>query len=112
MKPTNPCCSGDAKLQEQGAGNVIVTLGAAGAAILNREQKYATLPGRKVKVVDTTGAGDCFNGSLAYAVAKGLELEQAVRFSIAASALSISKLGAQGGMPSLPEVEALLRETP
>lgn len=58
------------------------------------------IPGIKVKVVDTTGAGDTFNGALAVALAEGKELVRAIRFANAAAGMSITKLGAQGGMPT------------
>ena len=63
-------------------------------------------PGFKVDVVDTTGAGDTFNGALAVFLREGLP--QAVRKACAAAALSVTRLGAQGGMPTTREVEALL----
>ncbi|WP_250626146.1 ribokinase [Pinirhizobacter soli] len=61
--------------------------------------------GFKVDVVDTTGAGDTFNGAMAVFLDRGID--EAVRLACAAAALSVSRLGAQGGMPSLRETEAL-----
>jgi ribokinase len=63
-------------------------------------------PGFAVEVIDSTGAGDTFNGALAVFLQEGLP--QAVRKACAAAALSVTKLGAQGGMPTAREVEALL----
>ncbi|WP_458068537.1 ribokinase [Rhodanobacter sp. BL-MT-08] len=65
-------------------------------------------PGFDVGVVDTTGAGDTFNAALAVFLQQGLPI--AVQKACAAAALSVSRLGAQGGMPRLPEVEALMRQ--
>lgn len=96
------------KLQDQGASNIIVTLGAEGAMILGRNGETAHVAGLEMEVEDTTGAGDCFNGALAYALAKKQPLVKAVQFAVAASALSVTKLGAQGGMPILEEVEQLI----
>ena len=62
--------------------------------------------GFAVSVVDTTGAGDTFNGALAVYLREGLE--QAVRKACAAAALSVTRLGAQGGMPRAAEIDALL----
>lgn len=59
----------------------------------------------KVDVVDTTGAGDTFNGAFATAVVNNYELEKAILFSNKAAALSVTKFGAQGGMPTLKDVE-------
>ncbi|MNW56945.1 Ribokinase [compost metagenome] len=67
-------------------------------------------PGYAVSAVDTTGAGDCFNGALAVALARGETLDAAVGFAMGAAALSVTKLGAQSGMPSAREVEAFLAE--
>jgi ribokinase len=63
-------------------------------------------PGFKVDAVDTTGAGDTFNAALAVFLHEGIA--PAVRKACAAAALSVTKLGAQGGMPTRAELEAFL----
>ena len=84
---------------------VVLTRGAEGAWY--REQGPPVhQPGFPVEVVDSTGAGDTFNAALAVFLHEGLPA--AVRKACAAAALSVSKLGAQGGMPRLSDVEALL----
>jgi ribokinase len=84
---------------------VVLTRGAEGAWY--REQGPPVhQPGFPVEVVDSTGAGDTFNAALAVFLREGLPA--AVRKACAAAALSVSKLGAQGGMPRLSDVEALL----
>jgi ribokinase len=84
---------------------IVLTRGAEGAWY--REQGGPVhQPGFKVDVIDTTGAGDTFNAALAVFLHEGLP--QAVRKACAAAALSVAKLGAQGGMPTLHEVETLL----
>ena len=84
----------------------VVTLGAQGAQIVTRES--SNLVGTfKVDVVDTTGAGDAFNGGLAVALAEGLALEDAVRFANAAAALSVTKPGAAPSTPYRAEVDTL-----
>ncbi|MFS0782634.1 ribokinase [Bacillus sp. 1P06AnD] len=64
--------------------------------------------GYKVEVVDTTGAGDTFNAAFAVAVAEGKEFKESVRFANRAASLSVTKFGAQGGMPTRQEVEEKL----
>jgi ribokinase len=91
------------------ADKVIVTEGARGVTI-QKDRKPMLIPGFRVPVVDTTGAGDTFNGALAVALSKGMKLEEACRFANAAAALSVTKLGAQGGMPTKEEVKRFLRE--
>ncbi|MBA2080121.1 ribokinase [Rhodanobacter sp. PCA2] len=86
---------------------VVLTRGGEGAWYRDdAHPEPAHQPGFAVDVVDTTGAGDTFNGALAVFLHEGLP--QAVRKASAAAALSVTKLGAQGGMPSAREVEALL----
>lgn len=84
-------------------GRMIVTLGAEGAAALI-DGAVRKVPAGKANVVDTTGAGDTFNGALAYALANDYGLEQALRFSNAAAGLSTEAYGAQSGMPTLDRV--------
>ncbi|MGB8353021.1 MAG: ribokinase, partial [Chthoniobacteraceae bacterium] len=78
---------------------VIITLGARGALIATTGL-VQHIPGFKVKPVDTTAAGDCFNGALAVAFAEGKLLPDAVRFANAAAALSVTKRGAQPSAPT------------
>jgi ribokinase len=91
-------------LQEQGVRNVITTLGSEGCAYLTESGEFGRIPGYLVEVVDTTGAGDAFNAGLAYSLAAGQSLSEAVAFAGKVSALSVTKFGAQGGMPTLEEV--------
>jgi len=94
-------------LLANGVGIAVITLGAEGALLVTPE-KVQHLPGRKVDVVDTTGAGDAFNGALAVALAEGKGLPEAVAFANAAAALQVTKLGTAPAMPHRNEVEALL----
>jgi len=96
------------KLLSQGVGTVILTMGARGAFVMNRGLK-AMVPGFKVKAVDTTAAGDVFNGALAVALAEGKPLLEAVRFANAAAAISVTRLGAQPSAPKRSEIESLIR---
>ena len=85
----------------------VTTLGPAGVRL---NKRGVIVPGYPVEAVDTTGAGDTFNGALATQLAKGASLEDAAQFANAASALSVQKLGAQQGMPHQEEVEAFLKQ--
>lgn len=96
-------------LVDKGVDSVIITLGAAGAYVFAEEFK-GMVAGFKVNPVDTTAAGDTFNGVLAVALAEGRSLEQAVTFANAAAALSVTKLGAQPSAPDRESVEAFLAE--
>lgn len=82
---------------------LIVTMGSKGIKYYDGKE-IKNIPSYKVDVVDTTGAGDTFNGGLAAALVSGLELEEAIKFANKAAALSITRLGAQSGMPSLKEM--------
>ena len=90
-------------LESQG-GKLIVTLGEEGAAAWENGE-VLRIPARPAKVVDTTGAGDTFNGAFAYALANDYPLEKALRFANAAASLSTEGFGAQGGMPTLEMVK-------
>jgi ribokinase len=89
---------------------VLVTLGAEGALLLDGGD-VERIPAPRVRALDTTGAGDTVNGALAAELAAGRELRDAVRFALAAAALSTRAEGARGGMPRRDEVERALAAT-
>ncbi len=89
------------------AGKVIMTAGGDGV-LYGEEEEIVHVPGFTVPVVDTTGAGDTFNGAFAVGRCEGMSVKEAIRFANAAAALSIGKIGAQGGMPWRNEVEDML----
>jgi ribokinase len=95
------------ELLRRGVGCVVVTLGKEGIFVVTPDEQYH-VGGRKVKVVDTTAAGDAFSGAIAVAVAEGRPFREAVRFAVTASALTVTRLGAQASLPTRAEVEALL----
>lgn len=99
---------GKADILDENQGKVIMTLGSKGVAYAEKGQ-VINVPGFKVKPVDTTGAGDTFNGAFAVARAKGKSMKESISFANAAAALSVQKLGAQGGMPYLKDVEEMLK---
>lgn len=83
-----------------------MTLGADGVLLATSDGETHLPANRLPHVVDTTGAGDCFNGALAVALAEGSELADAVRFAQKAAALSVTKAGAQPSLPTRAEVDA------
>lgn len=96
------------KLLARGVETVILTLGGQGAFVAGAEVRQL-VPGFRVKAVDTTAAGDTFNGSLAVALAEGRALIEAVRFANAAAALSVTRMGAQPSAPTRKEIDRFLR---
>ena len=94
-------------LLARGPKTVVLTLGARGAYLASASGS-ALVPGFAVEAVDTTAAGDVHCGALAVALVEGRPLEEAVRFANAASALSVTKLGAQPSAPRRRDIEALL----
>ena len=94
-------------LLERGAPNMIVTLGARGALIVNREGT-TRIPAFQVDVVDTTAAGDAFIGGFAAAFLQGKSLEEAARYGCACGALATTRFGAQPSLPTRAEVERFM----
>jgi ribokinase len=93
----------------RGAGAVVVTLGAAGA-LLRRDGRTVMVGAvRAGPVVDTTGAGDSFNGAIAVALSEGKTLEEALGFACAVAGLKVTRPGAGAGMPNRAEVDALMK---
>lgn len=95
-------------LLEKGVGTVIAKIGKKGACIINKDI-FAHSPVFEVKVVDTTAAGDSFNAGFAFALSRGADLIECGVFANAVASLSTTGKGAQGAMPSLEQVEALIR---
>jgi len=93
------------KLLSYGVPVVIITMGEEGA-LLATERRMAHVPARKVKVVDTTAAGDAFIGGLAVALMKEFRLDEAVRYATCAGTLAVRKFGAQTSLPSAEQVQA------
>ena len=91
------------KLAEEYGGKVIITLGERGAIAWDGGA-LLQIPPRPAQVVDTTGAGDTFNGALAYALARGWTLKKALLLANDAASLSTERYGAQSGMPSCREL--------
>jgi sugar/nucleoside kinase (ribokinase family) len=91
---------------------VVLTAGPAGCLYRGRgETTLRYQPAFRVKVVDTTGCGDVFHGAYAFGLARGLTLEDRIRFASATAALKATRLGGQAGIPSLAAVKRLLSQT-
>ena len=97
-------------LRQRGVRTVIVTLGAHGALACTAQGEVAA-PAHPVSAVDTTAAGDAFNGALGVALSEGSTLEGALRFANAAAALACTRRGAQPSLPTRAEVNQLLGVT-
>ncbi|WP_302382405.1 ribokinase [uncultured Alistipes sp.] len=92
------------KIASMGVPNVIVTLGTRGALVFDGTD-CEIVPACKVQAVDTTAAGDVFNGALVVALAEGRSLTEAARFACKASAISVTRVGAQSSVPYRTEVD-------
>lgn len=91
-----------------GVGTALITLGEAGALLHSPTQSVHVPAFRTGPVVETTGAGDAFNGGFAAAIARGAEPAEAARFGCAVAGISVTRPGTAPSMPTLAEVEALL----
>ena len=88
-----------------GVKNIIITLGAKGVYFENKEEKhFIDALSLKDQVIDTTGAGDAFNGALAVALAKDSNYKDAIIFANKVGGISTTRLGAASSMPLLKEV--------
>ncbi|MUT64569.1 ribokinase [Paenibacillus sp. NEAU-GSW1] len=94
------------RLMELGPKSVVTTLGSDGAVLKQAGGALEMMKAYSVPVVDTVGAGDAFNAGLAFSLASGRELHEAVGFAAKVSGLAVTKFGAQDGMPTMAEVEA------
>lgn len=95
-------------LLDRGCRNVIVKMGGRGSMLVNSEG-IVRKPGFKVNAVDTTAAGDSFNAGFGVALAMGRTVPDAITFANAVGALSTTAVGAQGAMPSMAQVEEMIR---
>ncbi|WP_444332801.1 ribokinase [Parabacteroides johnsonii] len=106
VKITDESSAGEAAraLSGMGVQHVIITLGSKGALIYSNG-KAEMVPALKVEAVDTTAAGDVFNGALTVALSEGRSLKEATRFACKASAISVTRVGAQSSAPYRNEVD-------
>ena len=102
------CLAAVRRLRELGAGTAVITLGAAGSFGLGPDGEPVRVPAAPANVVDTTAAGDTFIGALAAGRARGFSLAESMEWGAQASALTVSRLGAQPSIPTAAEVEAAI----
>lgn len=98
------------RLHADGVRAILITLGSRGTFVLDRDTREV-IPAFPVTAVDSTAAGDVFNGALAVALAERTPLPEAVRFANAAAALAVTRLGAQPSAPSRNEIHEFLAPT-
>lgn len=94
---------------KKGVKNVLITMGSSGV-FLATPQKRGFLPAYKVNPLDTTGAGDAFNGGLTAALSEGKDLWEAAQFANALAALSVQKMGTTTSMPDREEIDTFVAE--
>lgn len=93
----------------KGVENVLITLGSRGVYLATKDRSEI-IPGFRVDAIDTTGAGDAFNGGLLAALSEGKELRQAIPFAQAVAALSVQRLGTTASMPTREEIDTFLSQ--
>lgn len=103
------CRAAAAKFFEMGVKHVVITLGVRGVYYTDGSTEL-TVPAIKVKAVETTGAGDAFNGGFSTAIAEGLPVDVALKFATCTSAISVTRLGSSPSMPYRHEILALLEK--
>lgn len=91
--------------QQARSQRLVVTRGKHGASMLDERGELCTVPSPPVEVVDTTGAGDTLNGALGVGLVSGKSFRAALEYAVKAASLSVTKFGAQGGMPTAEEIE-------
>lgn len=96
-------------LIDKGVSNVIITLGGQGSAFISAERNE-WFPSLSVNAVDTTGAGDIFSGGFMTALARGISVEDAIRFATYAAGLSVTKIGVIESIPTREELETALEK--
>jgi ribokinase len=97
-------------LRQLGVSNVVITLGSRGAFLHTRSLRKV-IPAPTVTPIDTTAAGDCFNGAIAVALSQGVEMEGAVGFACQAASVSVTRMGAQSSMPSRKELNEIFPQS-
>ena len=92
------------KLVDQGVGTALITMGETGCVLVSKDQEKH-FPALEVRAVDTTGAGDAFNGGLVYALAAGRSLDEAIEFASKVGAYSVLSIGVVPGLATMKDIE-------
>ncbi len=103
------CRKAAEKFFEKGVKNVVITLGVRGVFFTNGKEEIF-VPALKVKAVETTGAGDAFNGGFVTAISEGYPIETALKFATCTAAISVTRLGSSPSMPYRGEILELLKK--
>jgi ribokinase len=98
------------QLMALGVGNVVLKMGEQGVYLATSDGVRRAVPAFPVRAVDTTGAGDAFNGAFAVGLSRGMAAVEAAEFAAAVAAISVTRAGALPSMPSQPEVDAFLEK--
>lgn len=93
-------------ISEKGVANVVITMGAHGAFV-KEGTNYSIIPATKVTAIDTTAAGDCFNGTLCVGLSEGKSITESVKIAVKASGLCVQKMGAQSSIPFKKELSII-----
>lgn len=94
-------------LLKKGVKNLLITIGEKGVLFVN-EKEETIYPARKVEAVDTTAAGDCFNGAFVTGLAEGMPVDRAIPFANLASSVAVTRKGAQSSIPERKEIDELM----
>ena len=106
---TDDACRAAAQLCNRGPKKIVITLGKRGAVYCEGGLDPIFVPPFNVQAIDSVAAGDCFNGALAASLAEDMPFDQAVRYAIAASAISVTRRGAAASIPARGEIDAFLK---
>ena len=110
VETVEDCRKAAAKMFAMGVKNVVITLGVKGSYFSDGKRELVIPAITKVKAVETTGAGDAFNGGFATAIAEGFDVETALKFATCTAAISVTRLGSGPSMPYREEILVLLDE--